>query len=169
MVDISRAHSDREGVCRFLLFFSSVQTVLARPRWRAKRFRARRVGGQLYHKKKPQAQPLLTWKSWLKGPNRKRVFPASKWESAVRPFPPTHNRERALRHTTVRHHRNRPVCRADVAQFYTSVVSRPLHPTQGYSFCLLQASRGGHGVQCSPSGRIGARATVWAQELERYL
>ena len=119
MVDISRAHSDREGVCRFLLFFSSVQTVLARPRWRAKRFRARRVGGQLYHKKKPQAQPLLTWKSWLKGPNRKRVFPASKWESAVRPFPPTHNRERALRHTTVRHHRNRPVCRADAAQFYT--------------------------------------------------
>ena len=41
-------------------------------------------------------------------------------------------------------------------------------PHAGYSFCLLQASRGGHGVQCSPSGRIGARATVWAQELERY-
>ena len=32
---------------------------------------------------------------------------------------PPHSQPRALRHTTVRHHRNRPVCRADAAQFYT--------------------------------------------------
>ena len=37
---------------------------------------------------------------------------------AVPCLPPPHSQPRALRHTTVRHHRNRPVRRADAAQFY---------------------------------------------------
>ena len=37
MVDISRAHSDREGVCRFLLFFQLGSDRVTRDaKWRAK-------------------------------------------------------------------------------------------------------------------------------------
>ena len=56
-----------------------------------------------------QSEDPMTW-----SPPLNSLRPESSAEIAS-----PHSQPRALRHTTVRHHRNRPVRRADAAQFYT--------------------------------------------------